>query len=155
VQTPAQGRGAGGTTQPDGRTGGPGGPNRVGGGSGIFPEWEWWKDDAAKRELGLSDKVAAEIDRFYQNRLRAITPFVDEWRKQREILNQMTLERKVDESTYAVQVAYVESLQTKLRESRTTMLYHIYMLLSPEQYQKLPDINAKHFQRGRGGGDRH
>ena len=52
---------------------------------------------------------------------------------------------------YAVQVAHLESLTSKLRESRTTMLYHIYRLLTPEQYKKLADVRDRHFQRGRGG----
>jgi len=95
--SPAQGRGGG---SMDGR----GSPGRGGpGGGDVFHEWEWWKDDTAKRELGLTDKVAADIDRFYQNRLRAVTPFIEEWRKQRDNLQQMTLERSVDESVYAVQ----------------------------------------------------
>jgi len=141
--SPAQGRGA-----MDGR----GGPGRGGpGGGDVFHEWEWWKDDAAKRELGLTDKVAADIDRFYQSRLRAVTPFIEEWRKQRDNLQQMTLERSVDESLYAVQVAHLESLTSKLRESRTTMLYHIYRLLTPEQYKKLAEVRDRHFQRGRSG----
>jgi Spy/CpxP family protein refolding chaperone len=143
--SPAQGRGGG---SMDGR----GGPGRGGpGGGDVFHEWEWWKDDTAKRELGLTDKVAADIDRFYQIRLRAVTPFIEEWRKQRDNLQQMTLERSVDESMYAVQVAHLESLTSKLRESRTTMLYHIYRLLTPEQYKKLAEVRDRHFQRGRGG----
>ena len=143
--SPAQGRGGG---SMDGR----GGPGRGGpGGGDVFHEWEWWKDDTAKRELGLTDKVAADIDRFYQIRLRAVTPFIEEWRKQRDNLQQMTLERSVDESVYAVQVAHLESLTSKLRESRTTMLYHIYRLLTPEQYKKLAEVRDRHFQRGRGG----
>lgn len=148
TQTPAapaspQGRGG-----PDGR----GGPGRPGpGGSEPFREWEWWKDDGAKRELGLTDKVAADIDRFYQNRLRVMTPFIEEWRKQRDVLQNMTLERNVEDVTYAVQVAHFESLNGKLRESRATMLYHIYRLLTPEQYKQLPDLSYRHFQRGRGG----
>jgi Spy/CpxP family protein refolding chaperone len=119
-----------------------------------FPEWEWWKDDAVKRELGLTDKVSADIDSFYQRRLREVTPFVDEWRKQSDQLNQMTQERKVDESTFAVQVARVEALSSRLRESRAVMLYHIYLKLTPEQFSKLPDIRMRHFQRGRGGSPR-
>jgi Spy/CpxP family protein refolding chaperone len=144
--SPAQGRGG---QMGDGRggpgRGGPGGPREP------FREWEWWKDDAAKRDLGLTDKVAADIDRYYQNRLRAMTPFVEEWKKQADILNQMTLERNVEDSAYAVQVAHFESLNSKLRESRAAMLYHIYRLLTPEQYKKLPDLRDRHFQRGRGG----
>ncbi len=155
---PAQGRGAAPTANP--RGGGPGGSvgsGRMGGGRGGpggSREWEWWKDDAAKRELGLTDKVAADIDGYYQNRMRAITPFVDELRKQSDVLNQMTVERKVEESIYAVQVSHVEALLSKLRESRAMMLYHIYMKLSPEQYKKLEDVSDRHFQRGRGGQSR-
>jgi Spy/CpxP family protein refolding chaperone len=80
-----------------------------------------------------------------------VTPFIEEWRKQRDNLQQMTLERSVDESMYAVQVAHLESLTSKLRESRTTMLYHIYRLLTPEQYKKLAEVRDRHFQRGRSG----
>ncbi|HKV99260.1 MAG TPA: hypothetical protein VJN96_05525 [Vicinamibacterales bacterium] len=142
-QLPQQGRGGG----PDGR----GGPGRGGPGGDVFREWEWWKDDAAKRELGLTDKIAADIDSFYQRRQREIAPFVAEYLKQVDVLNQMTSERKVDESTYAVQVSHVQALQSRLRESRTVMLYHIYLKLSPEQYKKLTEVRDRHFQRGRGG----
>ncbi len=147
---PAQGRGV-----QSGQT--PGAPGRIGPSGSVrdpFPEWEWWKDDAVKRELGLTDKVSADIDTFYQHRLREVTPFVDEWRKQSDQLNQMTQERKVDESTFAVQVARVEALSSRLRESRAVMLYHIYLKLTPEQFSKLPDIRMRHFQRGRGGSPR-
>jgi Spy/CpxP family protein refolding chaperone len=144
AQTPTQGRG-------DNRGGGPG-PGRPGPNGLDAPrEWEWWKDDAAKRELGLTDKIAADIDSFYQRRQREIAPFVMEYLKQSEVLNQMSSERKVDEPTYAVQVSHVEALRTRLRESRTVMLYHIYLKLSPEQYKKLTEIRDRHFNRGRGG----
>jgi Spy/CpxP family protein refolding chaperone len=131
---------------------GRGGPGRGGpAGADVFREWEWWKDDVAKRELGLTDKVAMDIDSFYQRRQREVAPFVAEFQKQVEALNQMTSERKVDESTYAVQVSHVEALRSRLRESRTVMLYHIYMKLSPEQFKKLADVRDRHYQRGRGG----
>ena len=141
--SPAQGRGA-----MDGR-GGPGrrAARRPGRASPRVGMVEGRRREA---RLGLTDKVAADIDRFYQNRLRAVTPFVEEWRKQRDILQQMTVERNVDEAAYAVQVAHVEALLTKLRESRTTMLYHIYRQLTPEQYKKLADVRDRHYQRGRG-----
>jgi Spy/CpxP family protein refolding chaperone len=92
-----------------------------------------------------------DIDSFYQRRQREVAPFVAEFLKQSEVLNQMTNERKVDESTYAVQVSHVEALRSRLRESRIVMLYHIYMKLTPEQYKKLADVRDRHYQRGRGG----
>lgn len=145
--TPAQGRGAA-PTQPD-RRGGPGrgGPN----GQNRLLEWEWWKDDEVKRDLGLSDKVAGEIDSYYQQRLRLMMPFADSLNHEQDTLNQMSTERKVDDSTYAVQAAKVEALFSRLRESRLVMLYHIYKKLTPEQVTKLDAARDRHFQRGRGG----
>jgi Spy/CpxP family protein refolding chaperone len=146
---PAQGRGAS-VTPPstDGRTGGPGGRA---GGPGIFREWEWWKDDEVKREIALTDKTAAEIDNIFQSRLRQAMPFIDAYNREKETLDKMTRERTVDESTYGVQVAQVVALQSKVLESRTVMLYRIYMKLSAEQYKKLNDARDRHYQRGRGG----
>ncbi len=144
---PAQGRGAA-PTQPDRR----GGPGRVGpNGQNRLLEWEWWKDDEVKRDLGLSDKVAGEIDSYYQLRLRQMMPFADGFNHELDTLNQMSTERKVDDATYAVQVAKVEALSSKLRESRTVMLYHIYRKLTPEQVTKLEAARDRHYQRGRGG----
>ena len=145
--TPAQGRGAA-PAQPD-RRGGPGrgGPN----GQNRLLEWEWWKDDEVKRDLGLSDKVAADIDTYYQQRLRQMMPFAEGFNHELDTLNQMSSERKVDDWTYAVQVAKVEAFSSKLRESRTIMLYHIARKLTPEQVTKLEAARDRHFQRGRGG----
>ncbi len=145
--TPVPGRGAA-SMQPD-RRGGPGrgGPS----GQNRLLEWEWWKDDEVKRDLGLSDKVAGEIDSYYQQRLRQMMPFAEGFNRELDTLNQMSTERKVDDATYAVQVAKVEALSSKLRESRTVMLYHIVKKLTPEQVTKLDAARDRHFQRGRGG----
>ena len=121
----------------------------------MFRAWEWWKDDDVKRQLGLTDKVATDIDSYYQNRLRQMMPFVESLNREREALDKMTRERNVDEATYAVQVSHVVSLQSKLLESRTLMLYHIYLKLTPEQHLKLNDARDRHFQRGRGAGTSH
>ena len=117
----------------------------------MLRDWEWWKDDEVKKDLGLSDKVATDIDSYYQMRLRQMMPFVESLNHERDVLQQMTLERKVDEDTYAAQVTVVESLVFMLRQSRTVMLYHIYRKLTPEQNTKLDAARNRHFQRGRGG----
>lgn len=144
--TPVTGRGT--PPGPPDRRGGPGrgGPE----GSNPLLQWEWWKDEEVKRDLGLSDKIAGDIDAFYQLRLRQMMPFADSLTHELEVLNQMTEERKVDDWTYAVQVAKVEALRSNLRESRTVMLYHMYRKLTPEQNTKLDAAQKRHFQRGRG-----
>ena len=117
----------------------------------MLLQWEWWKDDEVKKELGLTDKVAADIDTYYQGRLRLMLPYADGLNHEREILNKLSADRQVDDATYAVQVAKVEALYSKLRETRTVMLYHIYKRLTPEQVTKLEAARDRHFQRGRGG----
>ena len=150
AQAPAQGR----ASQTGGRPGGAG-PGRMGGPTGpagFRGEWEWWKDDDVKRQLGLTDKVAADIDNVFQRRQREVMPYVDAWNHERDVLDKMTRERTVDEPTYSLQVSRVVALQSKLNETRAVMLYHVYLKLTPEQYQKLNEARDRHFQRGRGAG---
>src|SRR5262249_14120181 len=130
---PQAGR-AGAPPQPD-RRGGPGrgGPT----GSDMLLQWEWWKDDQVKKDLGLDPKVVADIDGYYQSRLRQMMPYADGLNHERDILNAMSAERKLDDYTYAVQVSKVEALYSKLRETRTVMLFHISKKLTPEQITKL------------------
>jgi Spy/CpxP family protein refolding chaperone len=120
-----------------------------------FPQWEWWKDDSVKKELGLSEDKVKKLDSIYQDRVKLLTPFVEDYTKQKEVLDRMTADRSADEATYALQVSRVEQLRSRLFESRTTMLYRMYRTLQPDQYQKLRDIfDRRSAGRGRGG-DRH
>jgi Spy/CpxP family protein refolding chaperone len=118
-----------------------------------FGSWEWWKDDANNKEIGLSAEKVRKISEIYQDRMKQMKPYADEWLKQLEILNQMTAERIADDTTYGIQVKRVESLGMTLRESRTLMLYRIYRQLQPDQYQKLQVIIQRSMDRnGRGRG---
>ena len=65
-------------------------------------------------------------------------------------LEKMTAERTVDEATYAAQVGKTQYLLSKLNETRTVMLYTIYLVLDPKQYEQLRVIRDRRF--GRGGG---
>jgi Spy/CpxP family protein refolding chaperone len=112
--------------------------------------WEWWKDDAVKKELGLTDRQVAQITRIYEDRSRQVKPYSDEYQKQIEELDRMTRERTVDTPTYALQVSRVEALRSKLNETRLVMFYSFYRLLSPEQNKKLQDIRDRR-RSGRGG----
>ena len=135
--------------RPEGQRGGgprPGmsGPSEVG--------WEWWKDVEAVKEMGLAPEKTRQIDRYYNDRQRALKHFVDGYVKERDLLERMTRERVVDDDIYALQVSRVETLRSKLLESRTVMLYRMYRALTPEQYQKLREIYDRRSRR-RGGGE--
>jgi Spy/CpxP family protein refolding chaperone len=115
-------------------------------------EWEWWNDAAVKKELGLSESKAREIDRIFQERARYAKPFVDDAVKARAEQERMAAERLVDEGTFAAQVARTDALFSELRKSRAVMLYRMYRKLSAEQVKKLGEIRDRRERDGRGRG---
>jgi Spy/CpxP family protein refolding chaperone len=132
------------SARPDGQRGGQGrggsfNPSSVG--------WEWWNDEAIKKEIALDEKKSKQIDDYYDQRQRQLKPFADEFQKELEALNLMTRDRVADDRTYEIQVTKVEAFRSKLLTSRQMMLYRMYKELRPEQYQKLREI----FERPRSG----
>jgi Spy/CpxP family protein refolding chaperone len=122
--------------------------------SDQFVGWEWWKDEQVKKDLALTPTQARSITRLYEDRARQMKTHSDEFQKQLEELDRMTRERSVDVATYSIQVTRVEALRTELSKTRTVMLYSIYRMLTPEQYQKLRQIRDQR-RSGRGGGGAH
>jgi Spy/CpxP family protein refolding chaperone len=102
--------------------------------------WKWWKDPEVKKALNLTDDRAQKIESLFVAREVEIKPFVDRFFRERERLDRMTNERMADEAAYAAQVSQVETLWARLRESRTVMLYRMFLELQPEQYRKLQEI---------------
>ncbi|MEO7189924.1 MAG: hypothetical protein ABI051_02595 [Vicinamibacterales bacterium] len=124
---------------------------REGRGGPGYP-WPWWNDADVRKEIGLSAEKAKKINDIYQRRADDLKKIVDEWMKQSDDLQKMTKAALVDEGTYALQVLHVESLRSRLNESRTVLLYRMYRELQPDQYKKLQDIFARRsasFGRGR------
>lgn len=116
--------------------------------------WEWWKDDAVKKELRLSDRQVRDISRIYDGRVREMKPISDEFQKQWELQNTMARERTVEVSLFAIQVNRVEALRTELNKTRTVMFYSIYRQLTPEQNALLQKIRDRRRAARGGGGPR-
>lgn len=115
-----------------------------------FAPWEWWTDEDVKKELGLSEAKAARIGQIFKRRESQMRPYAEAFEKEALALEKMTRERLADESAYAFQVGKVEATLVKLRESRTIMLYSMYLELTPEQHKKLQDIRDRRSRNGRG-----
>jgi Spy/CpxP family protein refolding chaperone len=103
----------------------------------------WWKVDAVKKELGLTEDKAQKISDIYENRQKLLAPLAADFAREGKVLDKMTSDRTADDGTYAIQVWKVESIRSKLNETRLTMLYRIYRELTPEQYQKLQKISER------------
>jgi hypothetical protein len=114
--------------------------------------WEWWKDDAVRKEMRLTDPQVRSISRLYDNRVRTLKPVAEELSKQRDVLDKMSQERTVDVPVYAIQVNHVEALRSEMNRTRTIMLYEIQKALTPEQTQKFREIvERRRKARGSGG----
>jgi hypothetical protein len=155
-QTSPQGLPGSQAGQPSTRTGAtpsqttPGGRGAGGYGSG----WEWWKDDAVKKELGLRPNQAADIDHIYTRRLKDMDPVIQSYVPERALLVKMIADRLVDDSQLDLQITKVNALWSKLNASHTLMLYRISKVLDADQFAKLKVILDRHNQderRGRGG----
>ncbi len=151
--TPPPNQGRGQTATPPaatGQAGQPQGPRTPPTAEQYLAGWTWWKDEAVKKEMKLTDKQVQSINRIFEQRVRDITPYNDELQKQLAELDRMSKDRKVDVTAYAVQVSRTEYLRSKLSETRLVMLYAISKQLSDEQVQQLRDIRDRH-RNGRGG----
>jgi hypothetical protein len=132
--------------------GGRGGPGGSGGPGGLGACW--WRDEAVKKEIGLRDDQIRRMDGLYEKRAKDMAPFLQELAKETETLQQMTRERVVEDSTFAVQISKVSSLDQRIRDSRSLMNYRAYRVLDAEQYKKLLayfDKLRADWNRGRGG----
>ena len=116
-----------------------------------FLGWDWWKDDAVRKEMKLTDSQVRNITQIFNSRVQYIKPFYDEYSKQLAELDKMSQERTVEVSVFEMQVNRVESLRAKLNETRIVMLYRINRMLDPTQSQKLREIRDRR-RSGRGGG---
>jgi len=120
----------------------------------VLAGWIWWKDEAVQKEMRLTSRQVSNINQIFERRVRAVTPFHEDFKKQLVELDRMTNERTVDVATFSVQVSRAEDLRSKLNETRTVMLYEISRQLSPEQVAKLKELREQRDRRrmGRGNG---
>jgi Spy/CpxP family protein refolding chaperone len=99
----------------------------------------------------LTPQQVAKIDRLYDQRVKAVDPFVVEEQKQRAELERMIGDRIVDPSVIELQVGRVEAPHAKVWESRIVMLYRMWLVLTPDQYTKFQAYRER-TGRGRSGG---
>lgn len=101
--------------------------------------------------MKLTDQQVRSINGIFNGRVQAITPIYKEYQRQFAELDRMSQERTAEVSEFEMQVIRVESLRSKLNETRTVMLYRINKLLDPAQIQKMAEIRDRRWAgRGRG-----
>ena len=112
---------------------------------------DWWKDEAIKKEMKLSDTQVRSFTQIFSRNVQNLKPVYEEYLKQLDETDRMARERTVEVSVFEMQVIRVESLRSKLNEARTVMLYRINKQLDPTQIQKQKEIRDRRWAgRGRG-----
>jgi hypothetical protein len=150
AQTSPQGATASQVVQPGARTGVTPSPATPGGRG----PWEWWNDDAVKKEIGLRPNQAADIDRIYQRRLKDMAPYVQAVVQEKAVLVKMIADRVVDDTQLDLELNKFDGMRVKVESSRTLMLYRISKVLDADQFSKIQAIIDRHEaagRRGRGG----
>jgi hypothetical protein len=116
-----------------------------------FLGWDWWTDEAVQKEMKLTPAQVRSITQVFNRNVQNVKPLYEEYLKQLSETDRMSRERTADVSIFEMQVIRVESLRSKLNETRTVMLYRIYKMLDPSQYEKLREIRDRRWAgRGRG-----
>lgn len=120
--------------------------------------WDWWKDEAVKKEIGLRPDQSSRIDSFYSSRMKQMDPVVQEYQKEQAILDKMVSDRIVDDSTLTVEITKWYALRAEVGRSRLLMDYRIAKVLDENQYAKLKAVADRRLKEaearrgGRGGG---
>ncbi len=137
-----RGRDFGSGGHPGGRGGPPGPPY-------------WWRDPTIAKDLALSDRQVAQIDRLYETRSKQMIAYANEYKKQSDALDQMFRDRTVNPTEIELQASKMWSMRVEIEKTRLVMLYRINRLLSADQYGKLQAIYEQRMKQirpqGRGG----
>ncbi len=102
--------------------------------------WFWWKDAASQKELGLSTRQVAKIDKIWTANIPAMVAARKEMDALEKELSQLIRENTADEKLVALQVDRVEARRSELNKARTLMLYRMHRVLTPDQYQGLTKL---------------
>ena len=107
------------------------------------PRWKWWLYPESRKEIRLTDQQSKKIDEVWESTAPKLR---EKWRELEELelaLAKMMKEYNVDVSTVAQQVEKVERLRAENNATRTTMIYRMHLLLTPEQRVKVDDLRAR------------
>jgi Spy/CpxP family protein refolding chaperone len=105
------------------------------------PVW-WWKDEQFKKDIGLKDDQAAQIEKIWQETGPGL------WQKNTELMDlQRDLSAQIAKdlpvSKISNQIKLVEMARADLATSRQIMLYKMRGILRPSQRTKFDEVHPR------------
>ena len=92
----------------------------------------WWKDEAFKKDLGLTNDQSTRIENIFQATLPQLRQGYDELDRLENKLSHL-LETDTDEALIVREVDKIEAARSRLNKTRTLMHVHMRQLLTAEQ----------------------
>jgi Spy/CpxP family protein refolding chaperone len=125
----------------DGRSGPPGVPQRA----------KWWQDDKIKAELRLTTDQSAHIEDVFQSFFARMKSTAEDLSRREEQISKLISASDVTEAQLLKEADQVEVLRGTLAKARTLMLFRMRRELTPEQRNKLAEIQKAQEQERRAG----
>jgi Spy/CpxP family protein refolding chaperone len=95
--------------------------------------WFWWKNEPS---LTLSSEQSTQIDAIFQDGIAQLQKQKDELDRLEGKLSRL-IETSASETEVTRQIDRVEAARSTLNKTRTLMLFHMRLVLKPEQRLKL------------------
>ena len=92
----------------------------------------WWKDEAFRKDLGLTTEQSGRIESIFQAFLPQLRQGYDDLNRRENKLSQL-IEGDADESLIVQQIDRVELARSSLNKTRTLMHLRMRQLLTSEQ----------------------
>ena len=96
----------------------------------------WWRNEQAKKELGLTVEQVAKIQSIHESTIGELRQEVDELRRCEAKLDRL-LESSTDEAVLARQIDRVETARANLNKTRSVMFVRMRLVLTSEQRGRL------------------
>jgi Spy/CpxP family protein refolding chaperone len=109
---------------------------------------KWW--EVYKTELRLTPEQASRIDAIFGATFPQLRASVEELNKREEQLSALISANDATEAQVLKQADQIESIRSELSKTRVLMLFRMRRVLSPEQRNKLQELQKAH-DRERGG----
>ena len=103
----------------------------------------WWRDEAIKKELGLTDEQTKALDQIYTSAKDELAGYWDARVREEKELDRLITESKVEQWVIARQIDRVETQRSNWNKLRLMTLYRMHRQLTPEQRAKLQQIRDR------------
>src|SRR5439155_24295527 len=100
------------------------------------------KDDAFKKQLGLSIEQSARIDSIFQATLPQLRQGYDELDRREDKLSHL-IEADADEARIVQEIDRVEAARGSLNKTRTLMHMHMRQVLTPDQRVRFTALSER------------